>query len=72
MKNEDQHHSTMSPSDGLESALRLRGGKLPALRTAPFAGRIGGNQEFIAAADDESEEAIRKKQPDAVWKLALH
>lgn len=32
------------------------------VRTAPFAGRIGGNQEFVASQDD----AILKKQPDAV------
>ncbi len=31
--------------------------------STPFAGRIGGNQEFIASRDDER----LKKQPDAVY-----
>lgn len=65
MKNEDQHHLNMSSSDDPEGPLRARL-KLPAVRTAPFAGRIGGNQEFIAVADDQASEDIRKKQPDAV------
>jgi hypothetical protein len=30
--------------------------------SSPFAGRIGGNQEFVASGDD----SILKKQPDAV------
>ena len=30
--------------------------------SAPFAGRIGGNQEFVVSNDD----SILKKQPDAV------
>ena len=34
--------------------------------SAPFAGRIGGNQEFIATGDDEATEEILKRQPDAV------
>ena len=33
------------------------------INSRPFAGRIGGNQEFIASAGDEE---ILKKQPDAV------
>lgn len=37
-----------------------------AVRQAPFAGRIGGNQEFVTLGDDEESEAILKKQPDAV------
>lgn len=32
----------------------------------PFAGRIGGNQEFTVHGDDEESEAILKKHPDAV------
>lgn len=36
------------------------------VRIPPFAGRIGGNQEFVASGDDED---ILKKQPDAVRKL---
>lgn len=31
--------------------------------TAPFAGRLGGNQEFIASPDDRS---LLERQPDAV------
>lgn len=34
-----------------------------AVAQTPFAGRLGGNQEFIADDDDES---ILEKQPDAV------
>ena len=40
-----------------------------AVATAPFAGRIGGNQEFIASGYDEESEEILKKQPDAVRKI---
>ena len=36
------------------------------IASAPFAGRIGGNQEFIATGDDEATEEILKRQPDAV------
>ena len=41
-------------------------GHRDAVASAPFAGRIGGNQEFIAIGDDEATEEILKKQPDAV------
>ena len=34
--------------------------------SAPFAGRVGGNQEFTVTSDDDKAEAILKKQPDAV------
>lgn len=39
-----------------------RGRARQAVASAPFAGRIGGNQEFVASDDD----SILKKQPDAV------
>lgn len=32
----------------------------------PFAGRIGGNQEFTVSEDNEKAREILKKQPDAV------
>lgn len=35
----------------------------PILADAQFAGRLGGNQEFIATSDDDS---VLEKQPDAV------
>lgn len=34
--------------------------------TANFAGRIGGNQEFIADPADEDTHSLLRKQPDAV------
>ncbi|KAK5171287.1 uncharacterized protein LTR77_004431 [Saxophila tyrrhenica] len=34
-------------------------------KNAPFAGRIGGNQAFIATDDSQESEEILKKQPDA-------
>lgn len=49
-----------------QSSLRLRARPLQPVRSAPFAGRIGGNQGFVALGDDEASEAILEKQPDAV------
>ena len=37
----------------------------------PFAGRIGGNQEFVAAPGDEKAEEILKQQPDAAPLLSI-
>jgi hypothetical protein len=36
--------------------------------SSPFAGRIGGNQEFVASHDDER----LKTQPDAVCVIPFH
>lgn len=36
------------------------------VRRAPFAGRIGGNQEFVAIGNDAESKALLEKQPDAV------
>ena len=36
---------------------------------SPFAGRIGGNQEFTVNVDDEKAQAILRKHPDAVQEL---
>lgn len=47
----------------LRESLRRRSA---AVRQTPFAGRIGGNQEFVADGDDEDTEELLKKQPDAV------
>lgn len=38
----------------------------------PFAGRIGGNQEFTVSEDSEKGREILKSQPDAVRSLAIH
>ena len=46
--------------------LRRRARPLQPVRQAPFAGRIGGNQEFVAIAGDEETEALLSRQPDAV------
>ena len=37
-----------------------------AVAQSPFAGRIGGNQEFVLSRDDEAAEEVLKKLPDAV------
>ena len=46
--------------------MHVRPKVLGTIRQAPFAGRIGGNQEFVALGDDEESEAILRRQPDAV------
>ncbi len=44
----------------------LRSRRRDPIRNAPFAGRIGGNQAFIATDDSVESEEILRKQPDAV------
>lgn len=48
--------------EGLESSLRKR----PAVSTTTFAGRLGGNQAFVADDASESGQMLLSKQPDAV------
>jgi hypothetical protein len=49
--------------DGNDSHLRLRSNQVT---TARFAGRLSGNQEFIAEPDSEETQSLLKRQPDAV------
>jgi hypothetical protein len=44
----------------------LRSRKRQDVATRPFAGRIGGNQEFVVHGDSDDADEILKKQPDAV------
>lgn len=37
-----------------------------AVSSSPFAGRIGGNQEFVVTSEDEDASELLKKLPDAV------
>lgn len=37
-----------------------------AVSSSPFAGRIGGNQEFVVTSDDDDASEVLKKLPDAV------
>lgn len=60
-------NTRLPASDDPASFVQVRPKLRGSIRQAPFAGRIGGNQEFIAIGDDEESEAILKKQPDAVW-----
>jgi hypothetical protein len=53
------------PSDDTAS-FALRSRKRHPVVVAPFAGRIGGNQEFVEHGDSIESEEILKKQPDAV------
>lgn len=48
---------------GSSSDVVLQNKSGPRVATLRFAGRLGGNQEFIASPDDQS---LLKKQPDAV------
>ena len=50
------------PSHLGREGMRLR----PAIANAHFAGRIGGNQEFIADPDSDDTQSLLKRQPDAV------
>lgn len=44
----------------------LRSRRPNSIKSVPFAGRIGGNQEFVETGDSAESEEILKKQPDAV------
>ena len=57
-------------NDDPASFVQVRRKAQDRVRQAPFAGRIGGNQEFVELGDDEESEAILKRQPDAVWPSA--
>lgn len=37
-----------------------------AVASSPFAGRIGGNQEFVVTDQDDDASEVLKKLPDAV------
>lgn len=37
-----------------------------AVASSPFAGRIGGNQEFVVTTSDDDASEVLKKLPDAV------
>ena len=55
----------MSPGDDPAAFERVRA-RRHTVAEAPFAGRIGGNQEFVVHPDDEDSKELLKKQPDAV------
>ena len=38
---------------------------------ATFAGRLGGNQQFIADADSDETKPLLKQQADAVCQIAI-
>jgi hypothetical protein len=40
--------------------------RLRKVANTAFAGRIGGNQEFVALNENEESQALLEKQPDAV------
>ena len=66
-----QIFATMTAAPDIEQASGLRQRKPrternPSLAIRPFAGRIGGNQEFTAAPTDSDFESVVTKQPDAV------
>jgi hypothetical protein len=47
------------------SSLRRRHHRAPSVSSRPFAGRIGGNQEFTLAPDDASFSDVVERVPDA-------
>jgi hypothetical protein len=49
----------------------LRSRKRQDVATRPFAGRIGGNQEFVVHSDSDDADEILKKQPDAVGTVQI-
>jgi hypothetical protein len=60
----------MAASEDVEQAVELRQrksrtGETPSIATRPFAGRIGGNQEFTVSPDDPDYGSVISKQPDA-------
>jgi glycerol uptake facilitator-like aquaporin len=62
--------STMAAPEDVEHAVELRQRKsridrAPSIATRPFAGRIGGNQEFTVSPDDSDFQSVVTKQPDA-------
>ena len=57
MAKEERRDQSNNAEDSYEQARPRQ-----TVATAPFAGRIGGNQEFVASGGD----SILKKQPDAV------
>ncbi|KAK4505120.1 hypothetical protein PRZ48_003083 [Zasmidium cellare] len=54
------------PQAGVSNARQGKG-----VADAQFAGRLGGNQEFIADVNDEDAQSLLKKQPDAVSTFLL-
>lgn len=51
---------------GDDPAAFARARQATAVSELPFAGRIGGNQEFTVSDDSEKSREILEKQPDAV------
>jgi hypothetical protein len=54
-----------------EMAHRRRLGLGSPTPSAPFAGRLGGNQEFVVDRSDPQNEELLKKVPDAAPNLTL-
>jgi hypothetical protein len=68
--------STSAATDPISPAYRRRPGTgtrstTSRLYSAPFAGRLGGNQEFTLDRSDPQNEELLKKVPDAAPNLTL-
>lgn len=64
----DKSSNTMQTLPVTEATLRPLGSsrKTAAVATTKFAGRLGGNQEFIADTTDDDAQSLLKRQADAV------
>lgn len=64
---EDIELAAVSPN----SNLRRRRSTVPQVASRPFAGRIGGNQEFIVNRDDSITRTIPDAAPGFSWKQSF-
>ena len=63
-KNQQEASQTTAIDDFAQTVVRRRPNT--AVAVTAFAGRLGGNQEFIADHDSDSDKSLLQKQPDAV------
>src|ERR1700744_3691123 len=65
---QDVERASLGPDDHAQAP---RPSHLHRSYTAPFAGRLGGNQAFIIDRDDASSVAVLQDVPDASPEMAL-
>lgn len=66
-KTEGQGESNNQNNDIVSLDGNLRGSRInSSVTSSGFAGRIGGNQEYIIDSQDDDARELLKKQPDAV------
>lgn len=73
MEKTDREVESGTPTDNHDNEIPFHTERTPLLdytvASSPFAGRIGGNQEFVISSRDHDAGEVLKKLPDAVGRF---